>query len=117
MLVFSTLLGFSHAYCIPICAVLVPLNLLATLQTMVWAGLGKPSTQVWYALYAAAIWGILMVFHVLSWFIVGVVMLPTYILLSLAVVCCGFNLWAVCCPAHFQIGLAYLQRSRLLSQG
>jgi hypothetical protein len=36
-----------------------------------------------------------MVYHVITWFMIGVVMLPTYILLSLAITCLLTNFAAI----------------------
>lgn len=98
MLDFTTVLEFSHTHCVAICAVLVPLNLLTTLQTIVLVGLNQPTLRVWLAAGLASFSALVMVLHVLTWFVIGVVMLPTYVLLSLGGVCLGVNLWAIAHP-------------------
>lgn len=95
---FNSLCEFSRAHCIAICAFLVPANLLATLQTMILTGLGRPQVQVVRATVIAAICAIAMLFHVGTWWMIGVVMAPTYILFTLASVCLGINFWAVAHP-------------------
>jgi hypothetical protein len=93
MLDFNALFEFSRTHCIAICAFLVPANLVATSLTMVLTVLQRNGI-----LRSASIAGLfagLMVLHVLTWFMVGVVMLPTFVLSALAIVCCGINLWAV----------------------
>lgn len=91
---FNSLLEFSYSHCVAICAVLVPANLLATLQTLILVGLQRPQVQVRYSIGVAGICALIMIAHVLAWFIIGVVMVPTYVLLSLGGVCLSVNLWA-----------------------
>lgn len=91
----NALLDFSHANCIAICAFLVPANLAGTLATLILTALRRPQVQVNRAALFAIAPALIMVLHVLSWFVVGVVMAPTYILLSLAAVCMAINFWAI----------------------
>jgi hypothetical protein len=87
MLDFHYLAEFSRTNCVSICAFLVPANLLTTILTIILAVLHRPSHQVWQAAGIACLFAFIMVLHVYTWFSVGVVMLPTYILLSLALTC------------------------------
>ncbi|HIK28480.1 MAG: hypothetical protein N3E45_00315 [Oscillatoriaceae bacterium SKW80] len=91
----NALLNFSHAYCIAICAFLVPANLGATLGTLILTALRRPQVEVNRAVVFALALAVIMILHVLSWFVVGVVMAPTYILLSLAAFCIAINFWAL----------------------
>ncbi|MBC6422417.1 MAG: hypothetical protein GDA38_13390 [Hormoscilla sp. SP12CHS1] len=86
---------FSRNHCIAICAFLVPVNLLATLLTMILVTVGRPRVQVWWAAGFASLPAIAMFLHVLSWFIIGVVMAPTYILFFLGCTCLLINFWVV----------------------
>lgn len=95
MLDLNNLLHFSHINCVAICSVLVPINLLATLQTLILVGLNRPRPAIWRSTAIAIIAAIVMVLHVLSWFVIGVVMIPTFVLLALGAVCLSVNLWAV----------------------
>ncbi|MGA7932945.1 MAG: hypothetical protein WCA35_05150 [Kovacikia sp.] len=108
---FTSLLAFSHTYCISICAVLVPLNLLTTLQTVVLVGLNRSTIRVWQATGLAGLCALLMVLHVLTWFLVGVVRLETFVLLSLGTICLSINLWAVGHPYSLRWLLVSLGRS------
>jgi hypothetical protein len=99
MLDFNTVTEFSHAYCIGICAFLVPANLLTTLQTAILTGLNRPRMQVWASAVVAGVWATAMIFHVFTWFAIGVVMPPTYILLAMAITCLTINIWALAHPA------------------
>jgi hypothetical protein len=95
MLDINALFEFSRTYCIPICAVLVPVNLLATLQTMLMAGFSRPAWQVQLMATVAILYAGLLILHVLTWWAVGIVMAPTYILSILGSLCIGTNLVAV----------------------
>ncbi len=95
MLDFNTLAEFSRANCVGICAFLVPANLLATLLTIILTVQHRPSHQVWKSVGIASIFALVMIVHVYTWFIIGVVMAPTYILLSLAITCMLINLAAL----------------------
>jgi hypothetical protein len=120
----DTLLEFSHHHCVAICAVLVPLNLLATLQTLVLVGLAAHQNPVnkapflkqyrpWGSIALAISLAGLLCLHVLSWLWVGVIMPPTYILFSLALVCLGLNGWALLQPAHLGHVLTWVLRKGL----
>ena len=99
MLDFNTVTEFSHTYCIAICAFLVPANLLTTLQTAILTGLNRPRIQVWASVVVASLWATAMISHVFTWFAIGVVMPPTYILLVMAITCLTINVWAIAHPA------------------
>jgi hypothetical protein len=92
---FASIIEFSHHYCISICAVLVPLNLLATLQTMILTEWDKSLVSIRWVSSIAIFLSLLLVFHVWTWFIIGVVMTPTYILLCLGSFCFIINAWAI----------------------
>ena len=92
---FTPLFEFSRSHCVEICAFLVPANLLATLRTVILTGLRRPSAQIWVATTIATFFAGFMVLHVMTWFMVGVVMAPTFILLGLGSVCLFVNLWAI----------------------
>ncbi len=49
--------------------------------------------------------------HVFSWFLLGVVMPPSYMLLSLSALCLGLNLWAAVRPEHLLCWLRFLSLS------
>ncbi|MBD2490062.1 hypothetical protein [Aulosira sp. FACHB-615] len=95
MLDFHTLAEFSRTNCIGICAFLVPANLIATLLTIILTVLRRPISQLQPVVGIAIIFAVVMVLHVYSWFVVGVVMAPTYILLSLAITCLVVNFAAL----------------------
>jgi hypothetical protein len=89
---------FSRNNCVSICAFLVPANMMATLQTMVLVALYRPALELRWIISVSILYAILMILHVFSWFIAGVVMAPTFILLFLGTVCLGLNTWAIAYP-------------------
>lgn len=95
MIDINTLSEFSRDRCIAICAFLVPANLVATVQTLILVGLNRPQFQVQRATGIAITCALAMVLHVYTWFAIGVIMPPTYILLSLGSVCLCLNIWAL----------------------
>lgn len=94
---------FSRTYCAVICAVLVPANLLATSQTMLMVWFRRPLAQVGLMGGVASLYALIMVMHVITWLMIGVVMLPTYILLCLGSSCLVTNLLAIAISSfHYQ---------------
>lgn len=91
----NPLFEFSRTHCIAICAVLVPANLLATLQAMLFVWFGRPPEQVYGIAAAASLYALVLLLHVVSWLAIGVVMLPTYILSVLGGFCLLTNFSAV----------------------
>jgi len=108
MLEFHSICEFSRTNCAAICAFLVPANMLATLQTMILIGLNRSSIQLVQSIVIATFLAVMMILHVYTWFMIGVVMIPTYILLSLGSVCLAINLWAVVHPASMMVLLRNL---------
>ena len=97
---FSTLTEFSHANCITICAFLVPANLVATSLTIIFTLWRRPAVHVYLAAGIASIFALVMILHVFAWFMIGVVMAPTYILLWLGTTCLLMNLGAIAYHAN-----------------
>ncbi|MBF2025680.1 MAG: hypothetical protein IGS48_02795 [Oscillatoriales cyanobacterium C42_A2020_001] len=101
----NSLLAFSHTYCIAICAVLVPFNLLTTLLTLLLVGTDRPSPQVRRSTGFAIAGAVLMLLHVLTWLLVGVVKIPTFVLFTLATCCLSLNGWALWHPRSLHRGV------------
>lgn len=110
MLDFNALCEFSRSYCVSICAVLVPANLIATSVTMGLTMVGRPFRQVFLAAGIAGLFSGVMVLHVLIWFLIGVVRIPTYVLMTLGGVCLGLNVWAVLGRRSMANGLRAMAR-------
>ncbi|HTL88955.1 MAG TPA: hypothetical protein VL134_06115 [Leptolyngbya sp.] len=112
MLDLNLLFEFSRMNCVGICAFLVPANILTTLFTLVLTALGRPSRQILLAAGMASLFSGIMVLHVLTWFLIGVVMMPTYILLGLGSLCLLTNLISVFRHKQIKVLLnALMQRS------
>lgn len=90
---FNNLAEFSRTNCISICVFLVPANLIATSLTIITA-LVRP-IQAWKVVGIASIFALLMMWHVFTWFMVGIVMTLTYILLGLGSTCLFINIVAI----------------------
>lgn len=103
MLDLNPLIQFSCNYCIAICAILVPANLLATLQTMLLVGFGRPISQVRLLASVASGYALLLILHVVAWLAIGVVMAPTYILTFLGCLCLLINISALILASHREI--------------
>ncbi|NJL41982.1 MAG: hypothetical protein HC899_39060 [Leptolyngbyaceae cyanobacterium SM1_4_3] len=95
MIDLNSLFEFSRTHCISICAVLVPANLLATLQTIIFAGFGRSAAQVQLMAIGSSFYALILLLHVFTWFAIGVVMVPTYILTFLGCLCLSINFAAV----------------------
>ncbi len=86
---------FSRAHCLGICAFLVPANLVITVQTLLFVGLGWRRRWVLGIAVPAIAYASAMLLHVLSWYVVGVVMAPTFVLALLGMACLGINGFAI----------------------
>lgn len=100
MLTVDALVQFSCSHCIAICAVLVPANLIATLQTMLLVWYRRPVAQVQLTATAASLYALPLLLHVLAWLSIGVVMAPTYVLTFLGCLCVTINLGCVAIAAQ-----------------
>jgi hypothetical protein len=96
------LFEFSRNHCVAICAFLVPANLFLTLRTLWLVGRPHSQSQVQQAMITASFFALILLLHNFTWFIIGVVMAPTYILLVLALVCLSLNLWAIAHPTSLR---------------
>jgi hypothetical protein len=96
------LFDFSHNYCVIICAFLVPANLLLTFWTLLLVLQLHSSTQVYLSVFTASFLALTLLLHDFTWFSIGVVMAPTYILLSLACICISLNVWAIAHPTSMK---------------
>ncbi|ELR97951.1 hypothetical protein GLO73106DRAFT_00017700 [Gloeocapsa sp. PCC 73106] len=89
------LFEFSRHYCLTICAVMVPANLVLTGRTiflaLTRASQSKLTQTAWIGVGLVSI----LLLHVFSWFAIGVVMTPSYVLIALASLCLTINLLAL----------------------
>jgi hypothetical protein len=98
MLELNSIAEFSRCHCIGICAVLVPTNLLLTIGTMLSTALGRSTSTIYATVGLSILPAIVLLLHVLTWWSIGIVMLPTYILPVLAIACLMINTCAVINP-------------------
>jgi prepilin signal peptidase PulO-like enzyme (type II secretory pathway) len=111
MLDLNNIAEFSRCHCVGICALLVPLNLLLSTTTIYLVGANR-SLQLIYGTVAIAVWPAIALFlHVVTWWSIGVVMLPTFILPILATICLATHAYAVINPQQMRTlllsGLAF----------
>jgi len=102
------LFAFSRQYCVTICGMLIPANLLLTSVTLLLLVRQFPTMKLRWNAALAMISACAMVFHVATWLAIGVVMTPTYLLLSLAMTCFSINSYAIFAPHKFRqlLGIA-----------
>jgi len=118
MLDIHTLCQLSRDHCVGICAFLVPANLIITTQTVIFTAFRRPYWQPVTTTIAAFTYATILLLHVWTWFLIGVVMAPTFILLCLSIVCLGINLWAIAHPASLSYLLRWLgQTGKALLDG
>jgi hypothetical protein len=98
MLELNSIAEFSRCHCIGICAVLVPTNLFLTIGTMLSTALGRSTSTIYTTVGLSILPAIVLLLHVITWWAIGVVMLPTYILPVLAITCLTINTYAVINP-------------------
>jgi hypothetical protein len=88
---FSTINHLSRCHCVAICAFLVPTNLLLSTSVILLTGLARsPETRRNLSI-AGTFAALLLIAHVTSWWIVGVVAPATFILPALGLVCTVIN--------------------------
>ncbi|MDX2213115.1 MAG: hypothetical protein SFY66_07485 [Oculatellaceae cyanobacterium bins.114] len=111
MVELTPLFEFSRTHCVAICAFLVPANLIATVQTLLFVGFDRPPAHIRLMTTIASFYALVMVLHVGTWFMIGVVMIPTFVLLWLGATCLAANGWAI---AHSKSLANLLKRLAIL---
>ncbi len=95
MLDINTLGEFSRINCGSICAFLVPASFIGAVVSLYNVYIGRSQRQITLTAIVASIFPIILFFHIATWWIVGVVMLPTFILLGLGSTCLMVHLLAI----------------------
>ncbi len=95
MSIYASLFNFSHTHCVSICSFLVPFSLFVTFGSIYHVVAKHRPWRLYSTVSLASLAAALMFFHVWSWWAIGVVMGPTYILSAVAVVCLLVNGWAI----------------------
>jgi hypothetical protein len=98
----NTIAEFSRCHCIGICAFLVPTNLFIAIATLWFVAADRSSRRVYTSVGLSILPAIVMLLHVATWWAIGVVMLPTFILPLLAVTCLVINTSAIVSPQQMQ---------------
>lgn len=106
MLDFSTINHLSRCHCVAICAFLVPTNLLLSTAVILLTGLARSPQARRNLSLAGAFAALLLIAHVASWWIVGVVAPATFILPTLGIVCTLVN-WS--CMKYSSIAGYYIE--------
>jgi hypothetical protein len=102
MLELSSIAEFSRCHCIGICAFLVPTNLGLAIATLLFTGLNRSPRTIYTTIGLGILPAIVLLLHVVTWWSIGVVMLPTFILPMLAVTCLAIYAYALFKPAHMR---------------
>lgn len=102
MITLLDLFALSRQYCVTICGMLIPVNLLLTSVTLLLLVRPLPMVNIRWNAGLAVVSAGAMMFHVGTWLAIGVVMTPTYILFSLAVTCLSINGYAIFAPQKFR---------------
>lgn len=98
VIILIDLFALSRQYCVTICGFLVPINLLLTSCTLFFLVRQFHQKTIRRSAITAMVFSLAMIAHVGTWLVVGVVMAPTYILLSLGMTCLAINSYAYFAP-------------------
>ncbi len=107
---FNNIIEFSHLYCVAICGLLVPMNVLASLQPIIFTVLHRPKKEINLMALVASFYALMIILHVGSWFIVGVVRIQTFILLLFASCSLITNIWAVSHGSSMRATIQFFQK-------
>ena len=102
MIELNSIAEFSRCHCIGICAFLVPTNLFLAMGTMWLVAMDRSTKQIYTIIGLSILPAIILLLHVVTWWIVGVVMLPTFILPLLAITALSIHLYALVNPQHMR---------------
>ena len=89
------LFQFSRHYCVAICSILVPANLIATIATITLAFTRQKLIKMRWSSAIAATLAITLFLHVSTWFIIGIITPVTFILFGLGTSCLAVNILAI----------------------
>lgn len=95
MLDLHSTIEFSQINCVAICSFLVPMNFLASLQSIILTVLRRPQQEINLIAVLGNFAALILFLHVGTWLIEGVVRIETFILLGLVSFCLTTNTWAI----------------------
>lgn len=93
---------YSRTNCAAICTFLVPANITATSLTLGLVAFKRSQKQVLCSVAASISLAILMCLHVATWLAIRVIMMETFLLLGLGMLCLATNLIACVYPGLIQ---------------
>jgi hypothetical protein len=100
MLELNSIAEFSRCHCIGICALLVPTNLCLANATILLTVFNRSSQLIYTIAGISIVPALVLLLHVATWWSVGVVMLPTFILPVLALTCLAIQTFVVSNPVR-----------------
>lgn len=98
----NTIAEFSRCHCIGICAFLVPINLLLASATLLLTALDRSPRLIYLLVSIGSFPALALFLHVATWWAIGVVMLPTFILPMLATTCLAIYAYALVNRQHLR---------------
>ncbi len=81
---------------------LVPTNLGLAIATMLLVGLNRSALTIYTTVALSVLPAIILLLHVATWWAIGVIMLPTFILPVLAVTCLVIQAYALINPQQLR---------------
>ncbi|WP_310418917.1 hypothetical protein [Chamaesiphon sp. OTE_8_metabat_110] len=98
MLDLNSIAEFSRCHCIGICAFLVPANLGLANATILLTAFNRSPQLIANVARISIVPALILLLHVATWWSIGVVMLPTFILPTLAIICLATQAYVVSNP-------------------
>jgi hypothetical protein len=98
MLELNSIAEFSRCHCIGICAFLVPANLGLANATILLTAFNRSPQLIANIAWISIVPALILLLHVATWWSIGVVMLPTFILPILAIICLATQAYVVSNP-------------------
>ncbi len=98
MLELNSIAEFSRCHCIGICALLVPTNLGLANATILLTVFNRSPQLIYTIAGMSIVPALVLLLHVATWWSIGVVMLPTFILPVLALICLASQAFVVSNP-------------------
>lgn len=98
----NSITEFSRCHCIGICAVLVPTNLCLATATLIGTALDRSRWLIYTLMTMGVAAAFVLLLHVITWWTIGVVMLPTFILPILATTCLAVYIYALIDRQHLK---------------
>jgi hypothetical protein len=98
----NSIAEFSRCHCIGICALLVPTNFGLACATLWLTALNRSPRLIYTIICLGVLPAIVLFLHVATWWSIGVVMLPTFILPILATTCLAIYTYAIVAPQHLR---------------